>query len=262
MEGGAGTYRCSIFSFIRGDVVFFAIEAENVVGVMEAVTDVLREAEMSVLDGFHSVHDDGRMWCWVLTVDVSSSRKAVEEVADEIRALPHILRVEHGVKRLGELLFPPFKTSFMFMGDRAFIWRGEFMKDFFRSIRRRWGDVGAVFLYHTGLGVGRRAADEYMQLLGERDLKKLLEFNGELWISLGWVKDYRVEVGEDVVVRFWDLFECQGLVGIARATSGYFTRGVLAGYINKISGKNVVVREVKCIAKGDPYCEFVARFEE
>ena len=257
-----GPYLCSIFSFIRGNVVFFAIETKNVVGVLESITDVFRDAGMSVLDGFHSVHDDGRMWCWVLTVDTSKSKKTVDEVANEIRSLPHVVRVEHGVKKLGELLFPPFKTSFRFMGDRAFVWRGEFMKDFFRSIRKRWGDVGAVFLYHTGLGVGRKAADEYMELLGERDLKKLLEFNGELWVSLGWVSEYEANVSEQIVIRFWDLFECQGLVGLAKAPSGYFTRGVLAGYINKISGKNVVVREVKCIAKGDPCCEFVARFEE
>jgi len=257
-----GSYLCSIFSFIRGEVVFLAIEAENVIGVLESITDIFRNAGMSVLDGFHSVHNDGKMWCWVLTVDTSSSTKPVEDVVNEIKGLPHVLKVEHGVKRVGELLFPPFKTSFRFMGDRAFIWRGEFMKDFFRSIRRRWGDVGAVFLYHTGLGVGRKAADEYMELLKERDVKKLLEFNGELWVSLGWVKDYEMEVNEDIVVRFWDLFECQGLIGLAKTPSGYFTRGVLAGYINKISGKNVVVREVKCIARGDPYCEFVARFEE
>lgn len=261
-EERGGPYLCSIFSFIRGNVVFLAVEAENVIGVLGSITDVLRDAGMSVLDGFHSVHDDGTMWCWVLTVDTSGATKTVEEVVEEVKSLPHVVKVEHGVKRLGKLLFPPFKTSFRFMGDRAFIWRGEFMKDFFRSIRKRWGDVGAVFLYHTGLGVGRKAADEYMELLGEKDVKKMLEFNGELWVSLGWVRDYEVEFQEEIVVRFWDLFECQSLIGLVKSPSGYFTRGVLAGYINRVSGRNVVVREVKCIAKGDACCEFVARFEE
>jgi len=39
----------------------------------------------------------------------------------------------------------------------------------------------------------------------------------------------------------------------------YFFKGVLAGLLSNIENKDVVVEEVKCIAKGDECCLFIAR---
>jgi len=48
----------------------------------------------------------------------------------------------------------------------------------------------------------------------------------------------------------------------SKEPSGYFFKGVLAGLLTKIENRDVIVEEVKCIAKGDEYCMFIARISK
>jgi hypothetical protein len=36
----------------------------------------------------------------------------------------------------------------------------------------------------------------------------------------------------------------------------HWTRGFLAGYLSEIIGVNIEVSEIKCLGRGDEYCEF------
>lgn len=73
------------------------------------------------------------------------------------------------------------------------------------------------------------------------------------------------EARKEATVRVYDSFVCQLFIG-TREIRGNFVRGFVAGWLAGhwgISGEyEVLAREVKCIAKGDPYCEFVARVEK
>ncbi|RLG73605.1 MAG: hypothetical protein DRO08_01605, partial [Thermoprotei archaeon] len=59
-------------------------------------------------------------------------------------------------------------------------------------------------------------------------------------------------------VKIGDSIECM-MCKPSKEPSGYFFKGVLAGLLSKIEDKNVIVEEVKCIAKGDECCLFIAR---
>ena len=41
-----------------------------------------------------------------------------------------------------------------------------------------------------------------------------------------------------------------------------WVRDLIAGFASKYFGKKVNVIEMKCIAKGDPYCEFTVAVEK
>ena len=75
----------------------------------------------------------------------------------------------------------------------------------------------------------------------------------------GWgrftLEEFNVEKCR-IKVRAENLFECK-IFGKVGETRGYFIRGYILGVANEVfRTENLTVEETKCIAKGDPYCEF------
>ncbi len=58
-----------------------------------------------------------------------------------------------------------------------------------------------------------------------------------------------------VVMRVYDCFECELGIG-ARKPFSNFIRGILAALIAQLFNGRMEAKELKCVAKGDPYCEF------
>ena len=91
---------------------------------------------------------------------------------------------------------------------------------------------------------------------------------GDLWKLLsatlfagGILSRMEVEFGKPMIVRIWDSMECEIGKGSETCFSRW-TRGLIAGFASKYFGKKVTVVETRCIAKGDPYCEFTVTVEE
>ncbi|MCD6368731.1 MAG: hypothetical protein J7L38_02925 [Thermoproteales archaeon] len=148
-----------------------------------------------------------------------------------------------------------------------------FLKLIWKSIairlRREFGTGGLAFLYHQGRLTGLALAERYRKM-GVKNLKNVVEnllihafalgrYRGELvHFSYG-----RLHLQNSIIIRLRDGWECM----VAKRhklnePSSHFERGVLAGLIEGFLGdrKTVLVEEVKCIAKGDPYCGFTATF--
>ena len=63
---------------------------------------------------------------------------------------------------------------------------------------------------------------------------------------------------ERAIVKVWNNIECSlGKKKNVKKPFSHWLRGLLAGFGTRFFGKKVSVIETKCIAKGDPYCEFV-----
>jgi len=84
-------------------------------------------------------------------------------------------------------------------------------------------------------------------------------------VARGWCIPEFVEFDEEkprLVVRLRDLFECRLFKGRKNKPNSHFMRGILAGILEELFGVKIKVKEEKCVAMGDPYCEFVAeRYE-
>ena len=59
------------------------------------------------------------------------------------------------------------------------------------------------------------------------------------------------------MIRLYGNFECTPFKGKRDRPMSHLIRGGLAGVFREAYGREFMVREVKCIAKGDEYCEFV-----
>ncbi len=178
-----------------------------------------------------------------LFLDLTDSSTDPAELLVELRAIPHVRRAElldlpltHGEARL--VVFTLREVHSLF------------------SMLRELGAGGEAIMYHMGLRAGEALAESLSRCFesGRRALEYLLLYHESLGHGRFELERYVDRAYCRVVVR--ELMECLG-VGSERPNSQLF-RGLLAGFLSKIWGEKVRVVESKCIARGDPYCEFEA----
>ena len=146
-----------------------------------------------------------------------------------------------------------------FLGERAAVFRKSVLEAWFFGMRKRFGTAAEVFLYYEGVETGSHVYDDYAESGVER--KDMWRFLSATMFASGLVSRMEVGLGEPMVVKIWDSIECE----IGRGSKTFFSRwmrGLIAGFASKYFGKKVNVIEVKCIAKGDPYCEFTVAVEK
>ena len=254
------SFPCIIFEKYPENTVFFAVETKNVTGIMAKISSILGRANMSILNGFHGLYDGGERWHWVFAVDPSEASVSVEEVAEEIKALEDVLNVSYGVRRVAGMVLPPFAIDLRMRRLKAYVFDENAISMFLKSLWERWGSAGAVFLYHTGRWAGRTMASAWAVRFGVTELKDLLSLMAAMYQLSGLVRDYEMSVGvNEAIVRLYEYFECSCLRG-ADKPSGYLMRGILTGMFEECMGVEASVIEERCVAAGDPYCEFRVKF--
>jgi KaiC/GvpD/RAD55 family RecA-like ATPase/predicted hydrocarbon binding protein len=96
-----------------------------------------------------------------------------------------------------------------------------------------------------GAKAGKEVGEHLMEagVTGDEAIKRVIDF-------MEYCKVGKINLGE--TMRMWENCESFGLE--TRQPSCYFTTGFLNGLFSV--AKNQRVREIKCIAAGDPYCEW------
>jgi KaiC/GvpD/RAD55 family RecA-like ATPase/predicted hydrocarbon binding protein len=102
-----------------------------------------------------------------------------------------------------------------------------------------------VALRMGGARAGKEVGEHLIEagLMGDEAIKRVIDF-------MDYCKVGKINSGE--TIRMWENCESFGLE--ARQHSCNFTTGFLNGLFSAV--KNQHVREIKCIAAGDPYCEW------
>ncbi len=122
----------------------------------------------------------------------------------------------------------------------------------FQGVRssREWAEVVEPMIEHTG--------DQIQCFVS-------------IAIAFGWgnLEVQQLVPGEKLVIRASDLYEAKGYLdayGESESGKCYMLRGVTAAFMDLVYGSDYpdgcfqfAAKETHCQAKGDPYCEFVAR---
>jgi len=140
--------------------------------------------------------------------------------------------------------------------------RRDVFVDMFGRMRKIFGTGANTIVYELGLATGENDARELMEAFGEGVLVGSLAQLVFLYSAQGWGRPELVDLTLDPVkttLRIRDNFECAGV--LSNAPNSNFIRGHIAGLGKTIFDKTIVCQETKCLAKGDPYCEFVAAEE-
>jgi len=238
----------------------FYLLIKNIPGVLADITKLLADANINIVAiNFTPTieHEDVLLF---IAADFSKSSEKPEVMVKKFTSLDNIVSatlVKPQVKGVlvDELHFPIIDTS----GRRKIMLSQENLRFFVVGIRELLGSAGLALLYREGLVVGERIWKRYSGL-GFKSLEEGLERLMIGSLVLGRYRGEIVKLSTDerrIIIRLYNNWECEvakkhNILGPA----SYFEKGVLAGLIKGYTGKDVKIEEVKCIAKGDPYCEF------
>ncbi len=127
----------------------------------------------------------------------------------------------------------------------------------FQDIIKLYGTGGESILFRAGYSVGRQGTDELVKLFGEGEMLKNPKAYADLYTALGWGRMEAEVAGSNKLetrFRLYDGFESSGVK--TTKPNCHFLRGLMAGSSERLTGLSLNCTEEKCLATGDPYCEF------
>ena len=197
--------------------------------------------------------------------DFTDASVSLDEFINILRAVKGVfdVRVKEGLRKdlaLCQLHFPP-----MVMGEEAIIFRRSVLESWFKRLWEVFKTGAATILYESGVEAGKNAAKKLRKELG-LDGEELLYLIAGLGQSLGWgvfkIKELDMKACR-ATLNVDNLFECQILREVTPEPASNFVRGYMVGVAQEIwKRKDVVAEEVKCLAKGDHYCEIKIKTEK
>ncbi len=191
-------------------------------------------------------------------IDYSGVKGGLSWLARELRRVRGVGEVRYRAKRIREKIIDGFATPTFNRGRApAMVLSREELGRVFSEVKERYGSGGEAFLYHIGRELGEVSGEKYRgREVGEEFIREdILSFQ-----AFGWGVPKVVELNLSrprIRLRFYDLFESSVVKGEKSEPYCHFFRGYLAGLFSRFLGTRVEVMETKCIAKGDPYCEFI-----
>ena len=250
-------------------LVGFYVRVYNRPGALADIAQTFKKQNLNIWTiVFGARVEIGSVTTGYIVADFTDSTVSPESVKRELEALDVIVEVKvvepqySGV--LADLYHFPLVDD---AGGRYVMLSERNMEGIVVRLRERFGTGGLAFLYHQGLIVGETLKGEYMKIGAEslKDAIRLLlihalttgRYRGELTYF-----SYGTPTLEDlIIIRIYDNWECVTAKkhGINEPASHY-ERGVIAGLLHAYTGREVSVEEAKCIAIGNPHCEFRVTF--
>jgi len=224
--------------------------------------EIAEKANAALLSGVFSLDDSNPEIVNVLAfVDFTNSSMKPEEMTAQFR---HMGLLKH------TRIFGPTPSGFVYDNffyplkvgnERAIIFRKLSYDALFSGIRKEFGSAGEVFLYYMGIENGSKLFEDYKQIGGSADPRTVAEIASAFGFNMGWGVFKLQELNfkkKTVKIRVYDNFECSAGKGVGKPYS-HFLRGIVAGLFLHCFKTVGTVEETKCIAQGDPFCEFLVR---
>jgi|GEM_PF-1056973 len=235
------------------------LKVVNKPGVLAKIFSILAEYGINVLvTNFSHIVEEGESGTLFIVADFATTN--IEEVKKRIEKLEIVEDSEIVEPQFDALLVDLYHFPIVDdKGKRLLIFTEYNMESLVVRLREHFKEGGLAFLYHQGLLTGLSLAETYKKWKID-DLKQALYVNFLRAHALG---RYRAEISKyikkreslEIQIKIHDMWECLTArrYGI-KEPSCHFERGVIAGIIEGYVGKRIKLKEVKCVAKGDPHC--------
>ena len=239
-------------------------EALKAVGVLEQITSLFSAQRIPILQ--FGVTGIGENLMLTIFADVGDEKTAAK-VVEDIRKTPYALQVWYSKPIVKGFCYDNFCFPPTIEGERAIILSKPYYEGFITEGWSRFGTAFPIMLYLLGFEAGRRAYRDFAYIAGgDRDAEVKVAQSFFQMLGYGRLESVKLDDRKrEAVVRVYDSFECSLFLGVGEIRAG-FARGLIGGWLAARWGvekaENMVVREEKCIAKGDPYCEFRVWIEE
>ncbi|MEM3626988.1 MAG: 4-vinyl reductase [Candidatus Bathyarchaeia archaeon] len=237
----------------------FALEADYEIGVLRQLAELADAYRVRILYiQFSMPKPDDKTAKAITFLDFSDSKLSPEE-AEKILKKQKFVRLIELIKPLhNKFVSDDYFFPLVMGGSRALIFRKEIYEEIFKGVRNRFGTAGEAFLYYVGFETGKQAYLNYVQLAGTEEPKALITTAKAVNMTLGWsiLKDAKInEESKTATVILSENFECDLARGYGKPYSQFY-RGAIAGIFTQYFKEEMKVEETKCIARGDPHCQF------
>jgi len=229
------------------------------VGVLAELASVFARAGLPLLHVKASAAKPGEPVRIIFVADLRGRERGAAKLAEELRRVRGVVGVEHAPPLFDGVAVDAWSHPLLLDDERAAILPHAFLAG---MLKRGWEEYGtgfAAILYHVALAGAVEECKECFEQFGRDECLKLF---AERFRLLGYgVLEIEKLTEREMVARVYDSIECSAFRG-AGEPRGALTRGIAAGiaaaYWNA-PPESIVAEEVKCLAKGDAYCEFRVR---
>jgi len=235
-------------------LAWIKILALDRVGVIADIAEVMAKHGIDQIFGYFEIlkrHVRGKYVTFVEICDGS-----LEDFVRELRGSEDILDVEYE-ETPGSIVIQTAEFPLQMLGERAMISRTATFVDVLRTIESVYPGRADAVMFHSGLRGGSDAARYFIETSGARGRDFITLLEGILFAA-GWGRvkvDFDFEKGRgSIIVRDCFIVDPAGQRSIEPPSCSYLS-GYFAGFFSTALGKNVLVREVKCAANGEDYCE-------
>lgn len=186
-------------------------------------------------------------------------KKGIED--EKIEGVKNIRVFDH----MGNFDVDIYHFPITIASERVVIFSPPVLEGLVKGFREAFGtSIAQAILWNQGKEIGKTMVERYKKNFGISKAREALEMLRARALSFGWARMEIVtlnEVKRRAIIRIFDNWECSIFKG-SDEPQNHFIRGILAGFFNAIFGEGFYATEVKCIAKGDSYCEFILEKRE
>ncbi len=241
------------------DTVAFVIKGENKVGVANQVTNVFAEKGINIVKITVPYPVPADKPSFELTVIAEKcGGDCAEKIAEELkRRVPGVteVRVYKPYNRLLIIEYHPLIA----VGERSIILPETALRGLITVLLSNWGDLAAsTSIRKLGRNIGENLYEKLSSYVAGDDYDTLSEIFirslQAMGIGIVEILSNTASDGE-VIFRIYDNIECRNYGHTGKPMSS-LVKGIIEGFYRRLWEKRVVVREEKCLAKGDKYCEF------
>ncbi|MCD6369331.1 MAG: hypothetical protein J7L38_06010 [Thermoproteales archaeon] len=237
-------------------------ESLKVVGVLERIVSSFTRLKIPILQLKMSVpHGVGRMLRMIIIADLSNCEEEASRLVSELGKIPMVVDVEYDKPLFDGVAVDARSFPLTLMGERIVITRKVIYKDLFKKGWEKIGSSYGALLYLIGFEIGRDAFRNHYRITGDR--KMAFELNKKLFQLVGYGILEDVEINDHrrrAIVRIHGSFECELFKG-SGGNRGSLLKGIVAGWFAEYWGgvdfNEIIAIETNCIARGDPYCEYL-----
>ncbi len=247
--------------YIGRDLHGLLVRAISLPGVLARLSSIIAERGLNILYCSTTVAEEHEEGIILLFIDFTDSETRPQELAEELRRLDFVREVKLITPKYEGFIVDDVSFPLMVGSERAILMTEAALRGLFIDIRRHIGSGGEAILYFLGTEVGKSLAERYMKMaeeIGVEDLEGKAHIAAGLFVSVGYGLVESLEIDPEtprIRLRVKGCIECE-LGGSAEKPYSQFLRGMLAGYASVLFKRDMMARETRCIAVGDPYCEF------
>ncbi len=182
----------------------------------------------------------------VFLLDITGLEGLLSDLMSDIRKMSEIVRAE--------VMDAPISPG----EARLVVFTLADLNGFFKLFREL-GTGGQAMIFHLGLRAGEDLADRITAQCKDRyaTLDQSLLYMESMGYGRFKVEEYVDRKRCKIIIH--ESIECMG--HCSTTPCSHLLRGLISGVIGKIWGKKVAVIETKCIAQGNPHCEFIVEAE-